>query len=428
MRGFLHNGYVYGDATLFKGVDCLPGGATIACHKEFWKVQSYDHILPKLEREHYKDAPYDVLLKEGTRVFLESVERCYIPGRTIVVPISGGMDSRALLAALLEMVPKAKDIHTYTFGQPGSLDYDLGNRIAKEAGTTHRTWNMSDVTYTEDRLIQTARQTDANTDLMQPYVLTYVHQAYPDDAHFWSGFPGDFWGGSFFRAQPSRRWLEAVDWFTHREHYAYYDHVRWESDWKIPIGRHGIYEDAVDHDARIFLNNHVERYTAHHLFMTHYDFACPFVDDALIVFYLSIDQRWRAQKKLFNDIFYARFPRLFALPTKAYGYGSTQGTSIQQHLWHAKIGAKKALWRATSGGVPHPDMSYMDFAKALRTRTDVRHVAKTFLTRLKQHDAIDTRAIDTIWREHNARTTNHAATLTLLISLGAILEAFDVRM
>jgi asparagine synthetase B (glutamine-hydrolysing) len=54
--------------------------------------------------------------------------------KTTVAYLSGGLDSRVAVAALLELETR---IHTFNFALPGTQDYVLGNEFAREAHTIH---------------------------------------------------------------------------------------------------------------------------------------------------------------------------------------------------------------------------------------------------------------------------------------------------
>ena len=55
---------------------------------------------------------------------------------SVVIPISGGLDSRFLLGCALELL-EPEQITTMTFGHPNSLDMNVGNAIAKKVGVRH---------------------------------------------------------------------------------------------------------------------------------------------------------------------------------------------------------------------------------------------------------------------------------------------------
>lgn len=54
----------------------------------------------------------------------------------IVLPLSGGMDSRFLLGCALDSLPRDK-IVTYTFGDPRTLDYQIAGGLARKLGVRH---------------------------------------------------------------------------------------------------------------------------------------------------------------------------------------------------------------------------------------------------------------------------------------------------
>lgn len=60
---------------------------------------------------------------------------------THVLPLSGGLDSRTILGGLLNNIP-AEEIVTVTFGTPDTWDFEIGRRVAHEAGTQHFTVDL----------------------------------------------------------------------------------------------------------------------------------------------------------------------------------------------------------------------------------------------------------------------------------------------
>jgi hypothetical protein len=54
----------------------------------------------------------------------------------VVVPLSGGMDSRFLLGCALDVLPRDK-IVAYTFGDPRTMDYQFASGLARKLGVNH---------------------------------------------------------------------------------------------------------------------------------------------------------------------------------------------------------------------------------------------------------------------------------------------------
>jgi len=80
---------------------------------------------------------------------MNEISKLFISGKKHVVPISGGLDSRAILASLLKFT-EAANIYTYTFGTPSTFDYEIGNLIAKETGTMHTSFPLNDYIFSNN--------------------------------------------------------------------------------------------------------------------------------------------------------------------------------------------------------------------------------------------------------------------------------------
>jgi asparagine synthetase B (glutamine-hydrolysing) len=113
----------------------------------------------RIEKARYAETPRPELLVMGKEALRATLARDFQSSKDHVVPLSGGLDSRLILCALLEHT-EAKNIRTYTHGIPGSYDFEIGAQLAKEAGTRHVSFPMSTMTYHEDDLRHVARRED----------------------------------------------------------------------------------------------------------------------------------------------------------------------------------------------------------------------------------------------------------------------------
>ena len=107
--------------------------------------------VSNIDKQKYQDASENELIQIGSKLWKESISSNFILNQKHLVPISGGLDSRAVLAGLLEHT-EAKNIYTYTFGTPSTLDYDVGNYIAKKLDTNHTSFDLTKHTYKQDEL------------------------------------------------------------------------------------------------------------------------------------------------------------------------------------------------------------------------------------------------------------------------------------
>jgi asparagine synthetase B (glutamine-hydrolysing) len=415
IRAFLRIGYVPGDATLFRDVDCLPGGCRIEVDERGWRVTNrLQSAAPR------SNVSRSAALEEGARLFVEAVRRGIRSGVRPLVPMSGGLDSRAILAALLEEFP-ASGIDTYTHGTPGSGDFEIGTRVARFAGTNHVTLNLDQIPFTEEALRAAAIWSDANTDLAQPSVWLHIARRLGTSAPQWTGFTGDGVGGSHFRGGVQSD-AEAVAAFLREESgYKFLGDPQDIRDAKL-VATQTTYDRSLSRHEAVWFANHVERYTAHHIFMNAFEFVNPFMDDAFVDFMLSLPPELRAGKRFYDEMMFARFPKLFALPTKGDGWRSG---GFKQLAWRANFMVRKAAWRVAPGLVHHPMMSYLDFGYGLRERTDVHELGGALIEALAKRDVVDSAQVRQLWAEHQSGAKNHRYELTLLLSLEVALRVFS---
>ena len=153
---FIRLGYVTGNETLFKGIQCLPGGATIQISNGRWKVIEQFCYGDLVNKDIYRDMPEEEMIRRGKQKWLGVIDNLYNSRSEIVVPISGGLDSRAILSGLLEFTD-ASCIHTCTFGLPKTFDFEIGNRVAAFAGTKHTSFDLSQYTFDNEVLFEVCK-------------------------------------------------------------------------------------------------------------------------------------------------------------------------------------------------------------------------------------------------------------------------------
>lgn len=125
---------ILGDRTFFRDVQLFPSGSVgqfdlgknTLLLKKYWQPEEW---IGEPFRGSFEDAA-----EEAAAVFKEVVAEMTADNRRYGLYLSGGLDSRQILAALPD---NFGPIHTYTFGQPGCRDHVYAERMAKIAGTQH---------------------------------------------------------------------------------------------------------------------------------------------------------------------------------------------------------------------------------------------------------------------------------------------------
>lgn len=424
---FLHLGYVPGTATLYQGVDCLPGGTTIALAGSGWRVLTRLRYADLIRAQPYGIASLSTpaVHELGMRIFDTALCRSLSETGTVVVPLSGGFDSRTILAALLEHL-SPREIASYTYGVPGTLDFDIGNRVAEVAGTRHTVIDERELSFDADGLIETARISDANSSLFHAFVWTEVRRRFGTNVTYWSGFTGDGIAGASCQPGDSATGDGVSEFMAAEGAPSFWKHdARVTSTVERLVARDTKYDGVLAPREAVWFENHVERYAAHQIFMAGLTYATPFMDDAFVRFMLEAGPRHRTGKRMFERMVTGRFTKLFQLPTRSSGY-LLSDRPMRHGPWRARQLLRQAQYRLTRHRTTHPHTAYLDFGRALRDRHDVRAVVRPWLEDLSARGLVEPRDLLRFWTEHQ-QGADHRRTLLHLASLEGCIKAFGDR-
>ncbi|WP_157977050.1 asparagine synthase family protein [Taibaiella helva] len=125
---FLYTGYVTGARTLLQGVRQVQAGACLVAAQGQLNEHSYHYYIAEVALE----GSFDTLSVQLAGLLDEVGQRLVkaLDGRTAVLPLSGGYDSR-LIAVLLKKQGYTKVI-CFTYGIPSSPDVRMSARVAAQ--------------------------------------------------------------------------------------------------------------------------------------------------------------------------------------------------------------------------------------------------------------------------------------------------------
>lgn len=351
-----------------------------------------------------------------------------VRGELHILPLSGGLDSRAILGGLLNAGIK-DNIIAVTFGTPGTLDYTIGRRVAEHTGVKHESIDLTRIELKHDLLVETARESGAWNWIFDAFYNRLICEKFGKEAIYWSGFMGEALTGAHLPETVSRTWDEArkyfITWnrFTRSTTLTPPEYKPESMLPEVPMLPQNLlsYDDQLDFVIR------QQSYIRVILLREGYIYRTPFLHPEWFDFILCVPRRYRQNQYLYRKILRKAYPELFALPTK-----TNDGLPLDAPVW--KVQAHNISVRVLSGirrlvpgilrGV-YPKINYIDFDSSIRGHHDINELVYRNLQDLKRRRIVDWIDIDSIWQRHIRGRGNYADALTLLASLEINLKVKD---
>ena len=385
----------------------------------FEEASAIDFIFNQFDKTEY-NLSGDSLIEKGIYVFQKSVEDNIIPSAHHVVPLSGGLDSRAILGALLGAGIKNK-ITAITFGTPGTWDFEIGCRIAKKMRLNHEVLDLTKVPITQKDLLQTANDSNSRIRVFNPFYDGLIRKKFGKDPLYWSGYMGGPLAGSHLPNPESQSWQEAIQQFCEENRMVRSidlappdfqpNNALPKQPWLPP--------DVLTFDEQLDFKIRQQMCIPYILLTTGYRNISPFLHPEWVNFILRVPNEYRRGQYLYKKILLKAYPKLFSFPAK-----NNLGLPLNVPKWRMSL--KRARLRLQSFGRKYlsrlpwgvlPWINYIDFDRGLLEREDLKTVVYENLQDLKRRQVVDWIDIDGIWKRHQARQGNYADALTLLASL-----------
>lgn len=363
-----------------------------------------------LEQEKYQDFTEDELIKIGAKAIRTIFAD--IPAGTHVIPLSGGLDSRCILVNLLEH-KKAKDIHTITFGSPGTWDFEFGNMVAKKAGTNHTTLDLENITINTESLVEYASKLESPLPIFECYFNSLVFETYGQDAHYWTGYIADTSSGAWVFHTVPQSWSAALSDFMDMERIPEVT-LHSSSDFvnNFPTSP-WLDESKVTHFEQLMIGYRQPSYVGPQLtyFSDTKKVVVPFMDEDWWRFIMSVPREYRINQGLYKTILDTTWPELFSLPNKRQ-QGKRMSTKNRLRRMIKKV-AQPNKWKTEI----HPWTNFVDLAAAFVHRDDFRTLGYEQLQDLKKRKLVSHIDVDEIWKMHQSGIINFQRQITVLVSL-----------
>lgn len=390
-RQFLALGHLLGTRSWFHGVSLLPPGSVLTYDVETDRcvVRRYWHwgdLVPSLERPDLGDAADEL----GRRFRAAVARRCTPAGPTGVF-LSGGLDSRAVLAA----APPHAPLHAVSFGRRGSADLAVARRVAQLRGVPHDIVTLDAENWLAPRL-DALWLGGASSGLQHMHGVEAQPLCRTLFSEYLSGFGGDNLVRGDYLQSP-----QVLDRFD-ADYIAGYLHA--ERD---------LLEDLDDYAAlgrcdHYFFDTQVRRlWAAPRAHERAFLFErSPFMDNVVVEFVYMLPDRLRYKGRLYSRMLATCFPEYFrGLGWANTGYPVTWPRGVRRGYRALRTAQRRLTGRVSTVGVRGLHFpGYADYPRWLRTdpgRTFVNDLL-TAPTALYRDVVPDPLAAVAAWRRHLA--------------------------
>ena len=348
------------------------------------------------------------LIDDGKKALKKSINRELAEDyaeREHVIPLSSGLDSRLILALLLdhpEIDPNS--ITTVSFGSPGTWDFEIGQEVANKAGVRNiavdLTANKFDWSLSSLRTY--VRTLDQPTRVFEGYANAYILSIVRNNSVIWSGFMGDPTVGGHQPDEPTEDWSTACEYFAEVNQFA--EGLSSPSFDPVSILPNQPYLD------RSYLSYEEQLDFAHRqpcliapLVLPEPDrYRTPFMQPEWLSYSLNLPRKSRKNRSLFTDIVTNMYPSLFSLPTDA-NHGLPINTRwVKKFIHRSRLFISHKILQVTKSEYCPPNTNYLNFGRAFREMGQLRDSVRTLMNDFSEREIAGLFEPTKIWDDHQS--------------------------
>jgi asparagine synthetase B (glutamine-hydrolysing) len=341
-----------------------------------------------------------------------------------VIPLSGGLDSRAILGGLLENLPGSQ-IVSATYGIPGAWDFEIAKLITRKFGIRHEVFDLTNEKWDVDELIKAASNLRYPVSVHQYYVRRKINDHFGEDCVYWSGLMGDSLAGSYLPKTPNTDKRKAVGRFVNTAPTPNYKSQLFQDEMievmldKCPWNR--LYNKKFTLDQQIDMG--VRQNFLHRpiVIVDGFDFKTPFLTQTWGNFMINVPYKWLLDFYLYKRIITESYKELSRLPARG-----NAGMPIPAPK--AVIVLGKVIQRIKPYIIRRdqfysdPRTNYINWTASLRHRGSFQDSIYTTLQDLKMRQIFDDEDLDSWWQDHLDRKTDYTTLLMNLSSLELLIK------
>ncbi len=296
---FMDIGYFPEDKTWFKNIKLIKPSTILEYDIDKKQLsQRYYWTYSKIKQQ---DISFEDAVNKLAELLPKSVIKRYNSEDVISVPLSGGLDSRMILASLDKFNIKT-DYNLVTMGEKGAIDIKIAKQLAKKTNQKHKVISLD-----KDDLLHTRRKIIWDYDGL--YSIKYMHgRAYinkynPNIVDFYSGaIGGEVYGNAY---QP--KFDEDYGKIPNIE---MYKHIYLRNVEKMNIDME--YYNT-PHFHPFMIDNTLRKFSfvALNGLFSYFFVNLPFIDNDLLDFIFSIPDKYRKDYKLYLSALKKAFPNFY---------------------------------------------------------------------------------------------------------------------
>lgn len=354
-----------------------------------------------------------------------------------IVPLSGGLDSRVVIAGLLKAGLKDQ-ITTVSFGVPGAFDFEIASMLAKKLGIRHDIIDLSTIAVDELQLIERAQQGSSWTLLLDGFYNALICQKYGKEATYWSGFMGGELAGSHLPRVEHSCWDDAKEYFLNWNALHKYGGFNPSSvAFSNLLPSKPLFDPSViSYDDQLDFFVRQVNYIQRAITFEGYQYRSPFLAKECVNFFLGVNREHRQDKNLFKKVITSAYPEIFALPTANNFGGATKISSKSLALRRVFTRLRREIndKAGPMAGLVNPVFSafniynrvnYINFDEVVRSRSDFKELIDKSVTDFDQRNLLEGIDGRSLLDSHCSKKGNHGLPLMLLNALEISLKATD---
>ncbi|MGM0933367.1 MAG: hypothetical protein ACQEWD_07980 [Bacteroidota bacterium] len=398
---------------------------------ELGNVNRIDEILKpsnsgpfsKEELENYNE---DILIKKGIEVLREVFDDLMSVNnqKKHLVPLSGGLDSRLILAALMERVDPG-NIEAITFGSPHSFDYEIPAKIIKNTNVSLERINCTKLNYSSENLKEAIRNGGRWTSIPDIYIN---QKALKLDQEYvrWSGFLGGELAGSY--GDLNSNTLDNRKKFVEYQKRSKSFELT-ESSYKpenslnpVNYSRGNLTEFE-----KLFLYNRSASGSLAIMFPENTRLNTPFLHPSWVNFILNVPIKYRKGDNLFHKILLTMYPDIMNLPTKnKAGLGLGNKSKIDYCFNFTKLKIRFELNRVIqSVSYPPIGVNYLDFKNAIKKLPSLRTTVSEACKNLEKRNVVHWLSPNEIFQDHLKGKKDNSKILLIFVGLELNLQHLE---